>query len=643
MNYLSAENVSRNLGERWVFKNLFFGLQKGEKVALIGKNGTGKTTLMETLMGMQSPDEGKISIRKGIRVGYLPQNPDFNENEEVLNYLFSDDLPSAVAIKYYEKAMISGDPKELEEAFSLMEANNAWDYEARAKQIISRLGIPDGEQKVSTLSGGQKKRLALAKLLIESPDIMILDEPTNHLDIETIEWLEGILSGPNVTVLVVSHDRYFLDKICNKMFELADGSLYTYEGNYAYFLEKKAEREASEASSISKAKNLYRKELEWMRKQPKARGTKAQYRIDAFHETEEKANKKIDDSKLELNIQMSRLGNKIIEINHLKKAWGDKKIVNDFTYTFKKKDRIGIVGKNGAGKTTFLQLLTGNEQPDSGTIDPGETLVIGYYTQLPFEFRPEQRVIDTITEIAEVIPYGKNESLTPSQFLSKFLFPTAQQYTPVSKLSGGEKKRLQLMKVLVKNPNFLILDEPTNDLDLDTLQLLEDFLSEFQGCLLLVSHDRYFMDNLVDQLILVEGEGEVNFFNGNYTDYRLALENETSKTSPSRPSGIGISNGNTINSEADHNKNPLDKDFNKKAVAEALEATKPKKLSFKEQKEFEELEKEMADLELKKEAFIEKLNAGSEDFQELAKWAQEIEKIKNTLEEKELRWLELSM
>ncbi|MFM6948323.1 MAG: ABC-F family ATP-binding cassette domain-containing protein [Aquirufa sp.] len=621
MNYLSAENVSRNLGERWVFKNLFFGLQKGEKVALIGKNGTGKTTLMETLMGMQSPDEGKISIRKGIRVGYLPQNPDFNENEEVLNYLFSDDLPSAVAIKYYEKAMISGDPKELEEAFSLMEANNAWDYEARAKQIISRLGIPDGEQKVSTLSGGQKKRLALAKLLIESPDIMILDEPTNHLDIETIEWLEGILSGPNVTVLVVSHDRYFLDKICNKMFELADGSLYTYEGNYAYFLEKKAEREASEASSISKAKNLYRKELEWMRKQPKARGTKAQYRIDAFHETEEKANKKIDDSKLELNIQMSRLGNKIIEINHLKKAWGDKKIVNDFTYTFKKKDRIGIVGKNGAGKTTFLQLLTGNEQPDSGTIDPGETLVIGYYTQLPFEFRPEQRVIDTITEIAEVIPYGKNESLTPSQFLSKFLFPTAQQYTPVSKLSGGEKKRLQLMKVLVKNPNFLILDEPTNDLDLDTLQLLEDFLSEFQGCLLLVSHDRYFMDNLVDQLILVEGEGEVNFFNGNYTDYRLALENKEKEPE------VKVAKVNPAITEA--------------PAIQASSSTK--KLSFKEQKEFEELEKEMADLELKKEAFIEKLNAGSEDFQELAKWAQEIEKIKNTLEEKELRWLELSM
>ena len=505
MNYLSAENISRNIGERWVFKNLFFGLQKGEKVALIGKNGTGKTTLMETLMGMQSPDEGKISIRKGIRVGYLPQNPIFAENEEVLNYLFSDDLPSAMAIKAYEKAMISGDSKELEDSFALMEAHNAWDYEARAKQIISRLGIPDGDQKVSTLSGGQKKRLSLAKLLIESPDIMILDEPTNHLDIETIEWLEGILSGPNVTVLVVSHDRYFLDKICNKMFELSQGSLYTYEGNYAYFLEKKAEREASEASSISKAKNLYRKELEWMRKQPKARGTKAQYRIDAFAETEEMAHRKPDDSKLELAIQMSRLGNKIIEINGLQKAWGEKKIINDFTYTFKKKDRIGIVGKNGAGKTTFLQLLTGLETPDAGTIDPGETLVVGYYTQIPFDFKPEQRVIDTITEIAEVIPYGKNESLSPSQFLSKFLFPTAQQYTPVAKLSGGEKKRLQLMRVLVKNPNFLILDEPTNDLDLDTLQLLEDFLSEFQGCLLLVSHDRYFMDNLVDQLILVEG------------------------------------------------------------------------------------------------------------------------------------------
>ena len=617
MNYLSAENISRNLGERWVFKGLFFGLQKGEKVALIGKNGTGKTTLMESLMGMQTPDEGNISIRKGIRVGYLPQNPIFAENEQVLNYLFSDDLPSAVAIKSYEKAMLSGDSKELEDAFALMETHNAWDYEARAKQIISRLGIPDGDQKVSTLSGGQKKRLSLAKLLIESPDIMILDEPTNHLDIETIEWLEGIMSGPNVTVLVVSHDRYFLDKVCNKMMELADGSIYTYEGNYAYFLEKKAEREASDASSVSKAKNLYRKELEWMRKQPKARGTKSQSRIDAFYETEEKAHKKLDDSKLELNIQMSRLGNKIIEINHLKKAWGDKKIINDFTYTFKKKDRIGIVGKNGAGKTTFLQLLTGLEQPDSGTIDPGETLVVGYYTQIPFDFRPEQRVIDTITEIAEVIPYGKNESLSPSQFLSKFLFPTAQQYTPVEKLSGGEKKRLQLMRVLVKNPNFLILDEPTNDLDLDTLQLLEDFLTEFQGCLLLVSHDRYFMDNLVDQLILVEGEGEVKFFNGNYTDYRIALENKEDE--------------------------PAVKHSPVKAPSTAAPSTpKGPKLSFKEQKEFEELEKEMAALEIEKDSFVEKLNQGSDDFQLLTDWAKAVEDIKNKLEEKELRWLELS-
>ncbi len=617
MNYLSAENISRNLGERWVFKNLFFGLQKGEKVALIGKNGTGKTTLMESLMGMQTPDEGKISIRKGIRVGYLPQNPIFAENEEVLNYLFSDDLPSAVAIKSYEKAMMSGDPKELEDSFALMETHNAWDYEARAKQIISRLGIPDGDQKVSTLSGGQKKRLSLAKLLIESPDIMILDEPTNHLDIETIEWLEGIMSGPNVTVLVVSHDRYFLDKVCTKMMELADGSIYTYEGNYGYFLEKKAEREASDASSVSKAKNLYRKELEWMRKQPKARGTKSQSRIDAFYETEEKANKKLDDSKLELNIQMSRLGNKIIEINHLKKAWGDKKIINDFTYTFKKKDRIGIVGKNGAGKTTFLQLLTGLEQPDSGTIDPGETLVVGYYTQIAFDFRPEQRVIDTITEIAEVIPYGKNESLSPSQFLSKFLFPTSQQYTPVEKLSGGEKKRLQLMRVLVKNPNFLILDEPTNDLDLDTLQLLEDFLSEFQGCLLLVSHDRYFMDNLVDQLILVEGDGEVNFFNGNYTDYRIALENKDNEPAAKQ--------------------SPV-----KAPTTSAPVVPKGPKLSFKEQKEFEELEKEMAALEIEKDSFVEKLNQGSDDFQLLTDWAKAIEDIKNKLEEKELRWLELS-
>jgi ATP-binding cassette subfamily F protein uup len=402
------------------------------------------------------------------------------------------------------------------------------------------------------------------------------------------------------------------------MFELALGALYTYEGNYAYFLEKKAEREASEASSISKAKNLYRKELEWMRKQPKARGTKAQYRIDAFTEIDEMAHKKLDDSKLELNIQMSRLGNKIIEINGLKKAWGDKKIINEFTYTFKKKDRIGIVGKNGAGKTTFLQLLTGLEKPDSGTIDPGETLVIGYYTQIPFDFKPEQRVIDTITEIAEVIPYGKNESLSPSQFLSKFLFPTAQQYTPVEKLSGGEKKRLQLMRVLVKNPNFLILDEPTNDLDLDTLQLLEDFLSEFQGCLLLVSHDRYFMDNLVDQLILVEGEGEVKFFNGNYTDYRISLENQSENNSAAnKPSPV-------------------------KAPSTENSTSKSAKLSFKEQKEFEKLEIEIQDLEQKKQSLIEQLNAGHEDFQLLSQWATQIEEIKNWLEEKEARWLELS-
>jgi ATP-binding cassette subfamily F protein uup len=402
------------------------------------------------------------------------------------------------------------------------------------------------------------------------------------------------------------------------MFELALGALYTYEGNYAYFLEKKAEREASEASSISKAKNLYRKELEWMRKQPKARGTKAQYRIDAFTEIDEMAHKKLDDSKLELNIQMSRLGNKIIEINGLQKAWGDKKIINEFTYTFKKKDRIGIVGKNGAGKTTFLQLLTGLEKPDAGTIDPGETLVIGYYTQIPFDFKPEQRVIDTITEIAEVIPYGKNESLSPSQFLSKFLFPTAQQYTPVEKLSGGEKKRLQLMRVLVKNPNFLILDEPTNDLDLDTLQLLEDFLSEFQGCLLLVSHDRYFMDNLVDQLILVEGEGEVKFFNGNYTDYRISLENQTENNS-------GVNKPSPV-----------------KAPTTENSKTKVSKLSFKEQKEFETLEIEIQDLEHKKQSLIEQLNAGHEDFQILSQWATQIEEIKNAQEEKEARWLELS-
>jgi ATP-binding cassette subfamily F protein uup len=498
-----------------------------------------------------------------------------------------------------------------------MDNANAWDIENRVHTILTQLNLQHHlSQKTSSLSGGQKKRLALAKVLIHNPDLLIMDEPTNHLDIQMIEWLEAYLKVMDTTLLLVTHDRYFLDNVCNEIIEIDLGKLFIYRGNYAYFLEKKDAREANQAREADEARKLAKKELEWMRRQPKARGTKSQSRIDAFAETEEMAHRKVDDSKLELNIQMSRLGNKIIEINHLKKAWGEKKIVNDFTYTFKKKDRIGIVGKNGAGKTTFLQLLTGLEQPDSGTIDPGETLVIGYYTQLPFEFKPDQRVIDTITEIAEVIPYGKNESLSPSQFLSKFLFPTAQQYTPVSKLSGGEKKRLQLMRVLVKNPNFLILDEPTNDLDLDTLQLLEDFLSEFQGCLLLVSHDRYFMDNLVDQLILVEGEGEVNFFNGNYTDYRIALENKENEPAPTPKAAV------------------IEK--------EVLSGQKGAKLSFKEQKEFEDLEKEMAELEVKKVVLIEKLNGGSGDFQLLADWAKEIEVIKDTLEEKELRWLELS-
>ena len=630
MNYLSAENISRNLGERWIFKGISFGLQRGEKVALIGKNGTGKTTLMETLVGSQRPDSGNITIREGIHVGYLPQNPSFNESDIVLDYLFTEDLPSSKAIKAYEMAMASGEPKALEEAFAMMDATQAWDYESRAKQIIAKLGIPDSEQQISTLSGGQKRRLALAKLLIESPEIMILDEPTNHLDIDTIEWLEGFLSGPNVTLLVVSHDRYFLDRVCNKMIELSNGEIYTYNGNYAYFLEKKAEREASEASTIAKAKNLYKKELEWMRRQPKARGTKAQSRIDAFYETEEVAKRKSDDSKLDLQLQMSRLGNKVIEINHLSKSFGDKKIVDDFTYTFKKKDRIGIVGKNGAGKTTFLQLLTENLAPDAGTIDHGETLVIGYYTQMPFDFKPGQRVIDVITDIAEVIHYGKKETLSPSQFLSKFLFETQKQYTPVEKLSGGEKKRLQLMQVLVKNPNFLILDEPTNDLDLETLQLLEDFLSDFQGCLLLVSHDRYFMDNLVDQLLLIEGGGDIRFFNGNYTDYRNSLEVGKKEEVRGNKEEVGI-NKEEVRSNTEEGKGNIGTSTNKL-----------KKRSFKEQKEFEELEKVIPLLEAKITELENQLVAFADDFNQIGALANELEIVKADLEEKELRWLELS-
>jgi ATP-binding cassette subfamily F protein uup len=618
MNYLSAENLAKSFGEKYLFKNLTFGISQGEKVALVGQNGSGKTTLLNILAGVIPPEEGSVSLRKGISVGYLNQNPAFDENLSVMDTALSGDGNMIQAVKNYEKQLHSGDTRGLEQAIEQMEKLQAWDFETQIKQILGRLGIHDFDKKISQLSGGQRKRVALAKLLIDQPDFIILDEPTNHLDLDTIEWLENQLAAQNVTLLLVSHDRYFLDKVCNRIVALENGKLYKYEGNYAYYLEKKAERELADAAELSKNQNLFRRELEWIRRQPKARGTKAQYRVDAFEELKDKVSQKKTDNKLELNVKMARQGSKILEIEKLNKSFGSQAIVKDFSYVFKKKDRIGIVGKNGMGKSTFLNMLTGNLQPDGGFIETGDTTAFGYYTQTELTYKDGQRVIDVVKEIAEVITLGSGETLSVSQFLTHFQFPPAVQYTPVEKLSGGEKRRLQLLKVLVKNPNFLILDEPTNDLDITTLNILEDFLQNFQGCLLLVSHDRYFMDKLVEHLFIFEGEGNIRDFNGNYTDYREWLAEE--KT-------------NTVITEK-----PV-------AVKENTTPAKTegkRKLTFKEQKEFENLESEIALLEDKKAGLVEKMNAGSENYEEIAKWAKELEEMEATLSQKSDRWLELA-
>jgi ABC transport system ATP-binding/permease protein len=620
MNLLSAENLSRNIGERWLFRNLSIGISQGEKVAIVGKNGSGKTTLLDVMAGIQAPDEGLVSVRKSVTIGYLSQQPVFDERLSVLDSLFMGDTPVIQAIKAYEKAMLCPNDDAMTHAIELMENHKAWDYEARVKQILGKLGINDFDKPISALSGGQRKRTALARTLIQEPDLLIFDEPTNHLDLETIEWLEGYLASQNTTLILVTHDRYFLDKVCNEIWELTNGRIYRHKGSYAYFLEKKADRQNVEAVEVGKAKNLLRKELDWMRRQPQARGTKAQYRIDAFYETKEKAERKVDNSQVQLNVQMTRQGSKIMEIEYLTKSYDNVKVIDNFTYIFQKKDRIGIVGKNGMGKSTLLNLMTKEIRPDSGRVVLGETTKFGYYTQEEFPFKDDQRVIDVINEVAEVIRVGTGETITASQFLQHFLFPPAMQYNAVAKLSGGEKRRLQLMRVLVQNPNFLILDEPTNDLDIDTLNVLEDFLDEFGGTLIIVSHDRYFMDRLVEHLFVFEGGGNIKDFPGNYTDFRewRAEQDTKPKAKEDSPKQV-VAKENVINKNV----------------------TTKRKLSFKEQKEYEILEKEIAILEDKKTALTEKLNAGG-NYEELTAWAKEIQYLTDILEEKEFRWLELA-
>jgi ATP-binding cassette subfamily F protein uup len=621
MNYISAENISKAFSERWLFKNISIGISKGEKVALVGANGSGKTTLLNVLAGVFPPDEGRVSMRKEITVGYLSQNPVFEEESSVLDNLFSSQNPALQAIKEYELCLTQPEETEaLQKAMESMDAANAWDYETKVKQILGKLGIHNLDRPVKLLSGGQRKRVAMAQVLIREPDLLIMDEPTNHLDLDTIEWLENHLANAQQTLLLVTHDRYFLDRVANDIIEIDRGQIFRYRGNYSYFLEKKAEREANEQSETEKARNLMRKELEWMRRQPKARGTKAKYRIDAFHDLKEKASRQVNDAKLELSVKTTRQGGKIVELEKVSKAFGPQVVVDKFSYVFKKGDRIGIVGKNGVGKTSFLNMLTGNLSPDSGNIDKGDTTAFGYYTQEDFSFRDDQRVIDVVLEIAEVVTLANGQTLTASQFLQHFLFPPATQYGMVAKLSGGEKRRLQLLKILIKNPNFLILDEPTNDLDLVTLSILEDFLEQFPGCLMLVSHDRYFMDRLVEHLFVFEGEGKIRDFAGNYTDYREWLEDEEVRKKEE------VSAKNTSVST--------------KIMAPVAVESK-RKLSFKEKQEYEKLEEEIDQLENEKKELVKKLNTGTGSHVELTTWAKQIEQIEETLAKKSDRWLEL--
>ncbi len=618
-NYISAEKLGHQFHDRWLFRELNFGVNAGQRIALVGVNGAGKSTLMNIIAASLDPSEGKLIRNKSIRIGHLEQDPVPTLTCSISDYLFSDEHPALSLIKRYEELLENpeGKEEEINQLTDELSAADAWEYEHKIKQILGTLGIHHLKQSIDTLSGGQKKRIALAKLLIEDPDLYILDEPTNHLDIDTIEWLEEYLNKGNRTLIMVTHDRYFLDNVCNEIMEIDRGKVFQYKGNYSYYLEKKAEREEMDKASFEKNKNLWRKELEWMRRQPKARTTKSKARIDAFGELEDKTKELRPNQEVELSIKMSTQGNKILELHHVGKSYGDKNIINDFSYVFKKKDRVGVAGKNGSGKSTFLQLITEQIQPDKGKVVVGESTVYGYYRQDGLSFDESKKVIDVVREVADHIIMADGKQLSASQLLTKFLFPPQKQNDKVSKLSGGERKRLQLMRVLMLNPNFLILDEPTNDLDIDTLNILEDFLLSFPGCLVLVSHDRYLVDKLTDHLFIFEGEGHVRTYNGNYTDYRVEKEEEE-----------------------EQEKARLKAEKNQ-AKANVTAAPVVKKRSFKEQKELDELEGSIKQLENRKKE-INELLLSTTDVDAIIALSKELEEVTAELDAKELRWLELS-
>lgn len=626
MTYLSTENLSKHFGIKPLFEDLTFGISKGDKTALIAPNGTGKSTLLKILAEEMEPDSGKVMMRNGIQVGFLAQEPELDDKMTISEFIAHGNSDIIRVVQRYEKAVHDQSKdfnpqtqKAYERAAAAMDAAEAWDVEQQMEQILSVLDIHDLDQPIASLSGGERKRVALAFVLLDEPDLLILDEPTNHLDVDMIEWLEAYLTKSSMTLLMVTHDRYFLDRVCNHILELDYGTLYHHNGNYEYYLQKKAEREEVEATEIAKAGKLMKKELEWMRRGPKARTTKSKSRIKAFYDTKDKANSAREESELQLDVNMSRMGGKIMELKHISKAYDDIVILDDFSYSFVKGERIGILGKNGVGKSTFLKILTREEPVDSGEIETGETIIHGHYRQQGVELDGSKRVIEVIKEVAEVIELANGDKITASQFLEHFMFPSKMQYTPVEKLSGGEKRRLGLMMVLIKNPNFLILDEPTNDLDLFTLNKLEDFLLNFSGCLIIVSHDRFFMDKLVDHYFIFEGNGSIRDFNGTYDEYRNEISGRASSSKKEKKDAIP----------------------EKKVFAKPKE-TESKKLSFTERKEYQKLETEIARLEEKKKALEAEIGSGNLDYKILEEKTSEYSDLKKLIEKKTGAWFEMA-
>ncbi|MAJ51217.1 MAG: ABC transporter [Flammeovirgaceae bacterium] len=622
MNYLSVERLTKNFDEKQLFEEITFGLEQGQKAALVGVNGCGKSTLLKVIAGLLYPNSGEVTFRKGITLSILTQNPEFSAEDTVMQAVFSKDREELKAIRNYESALMKMEKNpetvvDLSPFIEQMDVLNAWDYEHQVKEILGKLGIHTLDQKMGELSGGQKKRVALAQCLVVKPHVLILDEPTNHLDLEIIEWLEEYLATQNLTLLMVTHDRYFLDRVTNEILEIDAGQIFKYNGNYSDFLQQKSEREEQQAVTVGKAKNLLKKELEWMRRQPKARGTKAKYRIAAFYDIKEKANQSVTKTEMEVNLKSDRQGKKIMEIKHISKIFDNKKIINDFSYVFQRKERIGIVGANGAGKSTFLNIITQNLPPDLGELDIGQTTKFGYYTQDEAVFDPQMKVIEVVKEVGEFIQLADGSEVSASNLLTQFLFLPSVQYNVVGKLSGGEKRRLQLLRVLMANPNFLILDEPTNDLDIMTLNVLEDYLNKFDGCLMIVSHDRYFIDKLVDHLFIFEGEGMIRDFPGNYTDYR-AMEGELKSV-----------------------KEVVQTTLNAKTNRAKKIADDPRKMTSSEKRELEHLEKDLNQLEIQKKA-IEGDLARETHYEKLTTLGVELNQIKTLMEAKELRWLELS-